>query len=509
MENSFFLTCAKQRNSALKHWRVRPVAVVKCVHDDAAWQGWQMRTVSRPAEFLKRPFRNGERFILDFGEEFVGRLSLRLRSSENFNDSPVRLKLIFAESPVEIGERNRRYQGSLSRAWIQEEIVTLDDMPQLYKLPRVYAMRYLYFEVIATPGKLCVEEIYFTAQSAVRDLLPPQEQFDADEIQLDRAAQRTLRNCMQEVVLDGPKRDRRLWLGDLRLEAQVNAVTFRNFDLFERCIYLLAAFPHANGQIPACIFDKPHPYGCRCVLSDYSFLFSDLLLLHYQETGNRKLLEEMYPLAKKQFDLFRADCRNTFSGGGIPKTFIDWCNFDRTVAGAGTYLFSLRKLAAIAAILGQHSDRKAFEREVAELVSALRAHTFDPGKKLFVSGPKREISWASQIWMVLAETVTGDEAKELLARLEETPEAISPVTPYLHHHLLAAYDLAGEPEKLRRHLRNYWGKMIQAGMNVFPEVFVPDNPRLTPYGNDPRINSACHAWSCAPAYFLRKKQSGQ
>ena len=48
-------------------------------------------------------------------------------------------------------------------------------------------------------------------------------------------------------------------------------------------------------------------------------------------------------------------------------------------------------------------------------------------------------------------------------------------------------------------------QMIQAGMNVFPEVFVPDNPRLTPYGNDPRINSACHAWSCAPAYFLRKK----
>lgn len=503
--NHAFLNQAEQLKHKLETWRVRPAAVVKCVRDDEAWQGWRMLPAASPAEFLKRPFRNGERFILDFGEEFVGRLSLRLCSSENFNDSPVRLKLIFAESPVEIGERNRRYQGGLSRAWIQEEIVTLDDMPQLYKLPRVYAMRYLYFEVIATPGKLCIEEIYFTAQSAVRDLLPPLEQFDADEIQLDRAAQCTLRNCMQEVVLDGPKRDRRLWLGDLRLEAQVNAVTFRKFDLFERCIYLLAAFPHANGQIPACIFDKPHPYGCRCVLSDYSFLFSDLLLLHHQETGNRKLLETMYPIAKKQFDLFRTDCRNSFSGGGIPNTFIDWCQLDRTVAGAGTYLFSLRKLAAIASILGQHTDRKAFEREIAELVSALREHAFDHEKKLFVSGPKREISWASQIWMVLAETVTGDEARELLARLEETPEAISPVTPYLHHHLLAAYDLAGEPEKLRRHLRSYWGKMIQAGMNVFPEVFVPDNPRLTPYGNDPRINSACHAWSCAPAYFLRKK----
>ena len=505
MENSFFLTRAKQRKRALKHWRVHPVSVVRCVRDSEAWQGWRMLPAARPEEFLRRPFRNGERFILDFGEEVVGRLSLRLRSSENFNDSPVRLKLIFAETPVEIGERNRRYQGTLSRAWIQEEIVTLDDMPQLYKLPRVYAMRYLYLEVIATPGRLCIEELFFTAQSAVRDLLPPLEQFDADEILLDRAAQRTLRNCMQEVVLDGPKRDRRLWLGDLRLEAQVNAVTFRDFDLFERCIYLLAAFPHADGQIPACVFDKPHPYGCRSRLSDYSFLFSDLLLLHYQETENRKLLEEMYPLAKKQFDLFRPACRNSFSGGGIPNTFIDWCRFDRTVAGAGTYLFSLRKLAAIAAILGRRTDREAFEREAAELAAALKTHAFDREKRLFVSGPKRELSWASQIWMVLAETVTGDEAKELLARLEETPEAVRPVTPYLHHHLLAACDLAGEPEKLRRHLRNYWGKMIQAGMNVFPEVFVPEDPRLTPYGSDPRINSACHAWSCAPAYFLRKR----
>jgi hypothetical protein len=31
---------------------------------------------------------------------------------------------------------------------------------------------------------------------------------------------------MQEVFEDGPKRDRRLWLGDLRLQALVNDVTF-------------------------------------------------------------------------------------------------------------------------------------------------------------------------------------------------------------------------------------------------------------------------------------------
>jgi hypothetical protein len=34
-------------------------------------------------------------------------------------------------------------------------------------------------------------------------------------------------------------------------------------------------------------------------------------------------------------------------------------------------------------------------------------------------------------------------------------------------------------------------------------VFVPGHPEITPYG-DRLMNSACHAWSCSPSYFLRK-----
>ena len=56
--------------------------------------------------------------------------------------------------------------------------------------------------------------------------------------------------------------------------------------------------------------------------------------------------------------------------------------------------------------------------------------------------------------------------------------------------------------KLFRHLQEYWGKMADCGADTFQEVFDPDNPYRTPYG-DIRLNSACHAWSCAPAYFIR------
>ncbi len=506
MENSGFLNEVEKRKHKLKRWLVRPSALAKAVRDPEAWQGWRIvRKKDSADNFLKKTFRHGDWFILDFGEEFVGRLKLKLATAPNYNDAPVRLRLIFAEFPLEIGERSRKYGSALAESWLQEEIVTLDDLPQTYTLPRVYAMRYLYVEVIGAPEKLLFQDIAFEAQSAVRKFIPPPETFDAEAVELDRAAQRTLRNCLQEVVLDGPKRDRRLWLGDLRLEAQVNAVTFRNFDLIERCIYLLAAFPLENGQIPACIFDKPRPYGTKCAISDYSFLFADLLLFHYQQTGNLALLKDMYALAVQQFAIFRPFYRNGIAEQELPGwNFIDWCELDRRTASEGTYILGLRALAEIAGMLGHKADQKNFRQEAAYLSSQLREHAFERRKGLFTSGPKGEISYASQIWMILADVVSASEAKEILGRLEQTPEAIRPVTPYLHHHLLSAYEHAGEKDKLDCHLRAYWGEMLRKGMNVFPEVFVPENERLTPYGTDPRINSACHGWSCAPAYFLRK-----
>lgn len=506
MPNPEFLRKAAARMPVEKRWDVKPAALVKAVRDPAAWQGWRMEQTGSVKTLSRKSFRNGSRFILDFGEELVGRLKLKLRSETNYNDSPVRLRLIFAEFPLEIAERNKKYTATLSRAWIQDEIVTLDDMPQTYTLPRIYAMRYLYIEVIATPNRLVFEDIRFTAQSAVREFVPPLPEFTPEETELDRAAQRTLRNCMQGVLLDGPKRDRRLWLGDLRLEAQVNAATFRQFDIIERSIYLLAAFQQEDGRIPACIFDRPKPYDTATFISDYAFLFADLLWFHYEQTGNREMLKEMYDIAAKQFELFRECYRNGVAEEELPAwNFIDWCGeLDKATAGEGCYIFGLRKLAKIARLLRKSADAEKFGNEADALSKELKKQKFNRKKGLFVSGKADQISYASQIWMVLAEVVTGEEARLLLAKMEKCRTAVKPVTPYLHHHLLEAYRAAGEPEKMKKHLHGYWGAMLKKGMTVFPEVFVEENEFLTPYGGtDARINSACHAWSCAPSYFLR------
>ena len=52
-------------------------------------------------------------------------------------------------------------------------------------------------------------------------------------------------------------------------------------------------------------------------------------------------------------------------------------------------------------------------------------------------------------------------------------------------------------------LRTYWGGMANEGADTFWELYNPDNPNESPYGGT-IVLSYCHAWSCAPAYFLRR-----
>lgn len=57
--------------------------------------------------------------------------------------------------------------------------------------------------------------------------------------------------------------------------------------------------------------------------------------------------------------------------------------------------------------------------------------------------------------------------------------------------------------KAAQMLHTYWGGMANEGADTFWELYNPDNPNESPYGGT-IVLSYCHAWSCAPAYFLRK-----
>jgi len=488
----------------------KPVALVKVEKDAAAFQGWKVVPTDKPESVCNRPLLPGDSFILDFGEHLVGHLTLSLRRFEIPVDAPVRLLFVFAEVPAELAEPFDPYPGTLARSWLQDEVVNFDDVPQTVTLPRRYAFRYLKVTVVSCSkhgqfgfADICAEAI----TSADETKLVPFTPRNADEAALDLVARRTLRDCMQTVFEDGPKRDRRLWLGDLQLQALANYATYRNYDLVKRSLYILAGTATEKGLVATCAFERPEPSRGGNSILDYTALFAPTVLEYLEASGDRTTAEDLWPLVLKQLD-FTLEPVNA-EGLFIPPKgwwlFVDWHRtLDKQAPEHAIVLYGLRATQRLAEKLGKTEEVKFISEIIPRMEAAARKHLWDESLGLFVSGPKREVSWASQAWMVLAGVPTQQQARRAMSAIAQHPNAEKPVTPYMHHYVVEAMLAAGLPDEASRHMQSYWGGMTKKGADTFWEVYVPGDDFLSPYKCH-LMNSYCHAWSCTPTYLLRRK----
>lgn len=87
--------------------------------------------------------------------------------------------------------------------------------------------------------------------------------------------------------------------------------------------------------------------------------------------------------------------------------------------------------------------------------------------------------------------------------LQIEDEELGVVSPYMHHYVVEALIRVELYETAVQYVKSYWGTMVKLGADTFWEVFVPGYFKVSPYG-DSVMNSACHAWSCSAAYFIRK-----
>ncbi len=487
----------------------KPVALVRVEKDAAAFQGWKTVRAGDVASLAKRKLGIGDSFTLDFGEHLTGYLTFRLSPAAYPIDAPVRLAFVFAEVPAELGEPfDPHPTNSLARSWLQDETVNIDDTPAEVRLPRRYAFRYARVTVVAgsphakaVMDRIAVEAVTSADESKVPEFKAVSE---ADAV-LDAAARRTLRDCMQTVFEDGPKRDRRLWLGDLRLQALANYSTFRNFDLVKRCLYLLAGTATDRGLVSTCMFERPAPVRGRNNILDYTALFAPTVLEYLEASGDRETAEDLWPMCLRllEFTLEPVDPEGLLQPPKSWWLFVDWNqDLDRQAPEHAIVLFGLRATLALAKKLGRESEAPFLPGVIEEMENAARAKLWNDKLGVFVSGPSNQVSWASQAWMVLAGVPGPEDARGALQRVMKSPDAQKPVTPYMHHFVVEALLKAGLRDEAYRHLRTYWGGMTARGADTFWEVWVPANEFESPYKTH-IINSYCHAWSCTPSYFLR------
>ena len=495
---------------ALHETIVRPVAEIKAVEDPEAFQGWRYETVGEPS-FYDKPFGGVRTITLDFGKHLTGYFSFHTKTLTNCQDAPVRFRFMFGELPAEMNTPLDPWKAGLGRAWMQDETVTLMDLDDWVTIPRRVAFRYLRIELLGDSSgfEFALDDMYFKALSSAGENTAVLKDDCPQAVRdIARVSEETLRECMQTVFEDGPKRDHRLWSGDLYLQSLANRYSFRNFDLVKHCLYLFAAYSGDNGVLWSNIFDfpKPHPqYGSYCLT--YCLLWNSTLLEYLKDTGDMETARDLWKVARRQIEdaLEYVGDDSIFNINARPVwLFFDWrAGLDVNAMMQGAMIFALQQTYELASMIGCEAEVKDYPSLIKSMTKAARKAYFDKDRGVVLSGTDSQLSVLSQTWMIKSGVLSQKEGQKALKTVLADPSAVRPGTPYGTHYLIDAMMLCGMSDEARDYLTDYWGGMVRKGADTFWEAYDPDDDMLSPYGFFP-VNSACHAWSCTPTYFIGK-----
>ena len=508
-----WLQKAEQYKPKLIITEKKPLHVVNVSPDEYAFQKWKVTNIHPIDTLYNMPFRLKKEVIIDFGEHMTGNFSFSVRTTGLAADGPLRFKLTFGEVPSEVAVPFDPYPGNLSRAWLQDEIVSIMHVPETITLQRRLAFRYVKIELLASSPyyDFNIYDVKCLARTSAKNI-PEELPTSVDPIirKIEQVSLNTLKECMQTVYEDGPKRDQRLWIGDLYLEALGNNYSFKQHDLTKRCLYLLAGLSDMNGYLLATVIENPVPRAQdKQFLYEYALLYNASLKDYLEATEDYETAEDLWPVAKKQIDIVRTNVKpnGLMDFEKVNKNwwiFFDWKeDLYKEVPLQGVSIFALKESYKLAQLLGKEKEVADLPALIKKMTKAAHKNYYDKKSGLFIGIGNKQISYASQIWMILSEVATKTEGKKALSALHMTHNVCHTGTPYMYHYYIQSLINCGMNIEAKSALIDYWGGMIKKGADTFWEAYDPNNDFISPYYFYP-MNSYCHAWSCTPVYFIRK-----
>lgn len=303
----------------------------------------------------------------------------------------------------------------------------------------------------------------------------------------------TLRLCMKNFLLDGIKRDRLPWAGDLAVSLLGNAFSFAEKNIVKDTLCVLGAVSVKEAHINTII--------------DYTLWYlinHEYFQLYY---GDEEFLIQEYPRIRETLEILLASREeNGFLKVEKGKVwlFIDWVDGEKFTALQVIFFRALRSGAFLAKLAGEAHFAEKLEKEAQKLACRIKQLAFDEEKGLFTSAPgKKEYTRHPNLLAVDFSLVTGQEAEKIAQYLmgKELPKV---GTPYMSvFEAMAVAKGCGHREALDR-IREIWGGMLENGATSFWEGYDPDHKGEEHYVfyDRPFGKSLCHAWGAGPAFLL-------
>ena len=154
-------------------------------------------------------------------------------------------------------------------------------------------------------------------------------------------------------------------------------------------------------------------------------------------------------------------------------------------------------------MIGREKEVADYPAIIKKMSQAARKYMYNQKRGVMESGVDRQVSILSQTWLIKAGVLSKKEGAHAIRTALQTDGVLMPGTPYATHYLIDAMLLCDMNQEARQYLIDYWGSMVQKGADTFWEAYDPKDDFISPYTFFP-VNSACHAWSCTPVYFIHK-----
>lgn len=290
------------------------------------------------------------------------------------------------------------------------------------------------------------------------------------------------------LIMDGARRDRVVWSGDLAVEGPVVFCTTAADRYVRASLRLLGSYQNADGEcasrvLPTAPLGAFPETGCTYSTS-YSMDAVDDIATYYLYTGDLAFVRSEWPMITRElaYNASLTDSRGLLATDASDGK--DWDYFDGAKSGEVTvfnviYDKVLRDAARLASALGHRADAATYRHRAAALTVAINSYLVDPTTGLYQvsSSQPGTIAQDANVLAVLYGVTPKAQVPSVLSALRKAlwttpygPVAFSTdtgyqqcISPFVSHYEVAARMASGKTASAFALLRMLWGHMDAPG----------------------------------------------
>ncbi|WP_268122447.1 alpha-L-rhamnosidase C-terminal domain-containing protein [Roseivirga pacifica] len=419
---------------------------------------------------------NSTNGLYDFGRELYGYVKFKSKERPRMNVGESETEALDIENKVL--EQSLELERTSDNSWVTKNPL---------------AFRYVYVANNANV-ELSTEAIFYP--TAYRGAFAASDE-KLTQIWMNSAY--TLRMNMHDFLLDGLKRDRLPWTGDLAMSLLVNAYTFNEPELVRRSMVALGRAgieeAHINGIID---------YSVWWVIAQdlYQLYYADMDHLNQEWARINAALNVL--ANQTDADGFLTTDKDTW-------LFIDWVEQEKWTALQIMWWWAQESAVNLAERMDDQAMIAKWTKRANLLKANINKATWNKREKAFSSSKEAKKDFTKHPNFLAVVSGLASESQYLgIKALLERDDIKNVGTPYMAGFQNIALARTGNTDDMLNNVRDYWGGMLEAGATTFWEAYDASQTGEEQYAfyGRPYAKSLNHAWSAGPAAFLPAETLG-